>query len=62
MIVTDRVSMGRALLIRSKAVTAACESGIATRRALASAPGHMPKPEPRNNPRQSVAFQRHGAK
>lgn len=62
MTVPDRMSMGRALLIRSKAVLAAYESGFAAGRALASAPGHMPKPEPRSNARQSVPFQRHGGK
>lgn len=62
MTVSDRVSMGRALLMRSKIVLAACESGFTAGRSLASAPGHMSKPEPRNTPHQSVAFQRHGGK
>lgn len=60
MTVPDRMSMGRALLIRSKAVLAACESGFAVGRSLVSAPGHMQKQEPRSNFRQTVPFQRHG--
>lgn len=62
MTVSDRVSMARAVLMRSKVVLAACDSGFTAGRSLASAPGHMPKPEPRNTTRQSVAFQRHGGK